>query len=175
MSTETKKETPNKDAQKEKTLELAKQRGKITYDALLDILPEDASWEAMDELMVKLGGMNVDVVDEFRMDSETQQAQQKKEALTKKAVIRRDTTHSALERADDPVRMYLREMGRVPLLKKEQEVEIAKRIESAEKELTEVLLNTPYTLKEVQMLSARLLGGRLNLVQVSDIEELKDQ
>ncbi len=175
MSTEKKKEIPTKDAQTEKTLELAKQRGKITYDILLDILPEDASWEAMDELMVKLGGMNVDVVDEFKMDSETQQAQQKKEALTKKAVIRRDTTHSALERADDPVRMYLREMGRVPLLKKEQEVEIAKRIESAEKELTEVLLNTPYTLKEVQMLSARLLGGRINLIQVSDIEELKDQ
>jgi len=176
MSTDTKKDAPNKKAQtKEDTLELAKKRGKITYDDLLDILPEDASWEAMDELMVKLGGMNVEVVDEFRMDSETQQAQQKKEALGKKTVVRRDTTHSALERADDPVRMYLREMGRVPLLKKEQEVEIAKRIEAAEKELTEVLLNTPYTLKEVQMLSARLLAGRLNIVQVSDIEEPKAQ
>ncbi|HOT50928.1 MAG TPA: sigma-70 factor domain-containing protein, partial [Candidatus Hydrogenedentes bacterium] len=126
MSTEKKKEIPNKNTQKkEDALELAKKRGKITYDDLLDILPEDASWEAMDELMVKLGGMNVEVVDEFRMDAETQQAQQKKEALGKKAVIRRDATHSTIERADDPVRMYLREMGRVPLLKKEQEVEIA--------------------------------------------------
>jgi len=176
MSTEKKKETTSKSAQKkEDALELAKKRGKITYDDLLDILPEDASWEAMDELMVKLGGMNVEVVDEFRMDAETQQAQQKKEALGKKAVIRRDAAHSTIERADDPVRMYLREMGRVPLLKKEQEVEIAKRIEAAEKELTEVLLNTPYTLKEVQMLSARLLAGRLALPQVSDIEDPKAQ
>ena len=167
------KSTPNKDAMKEKAIEIAKERGKLTYDDLLDILPEDASWEEMDELMVKLSGMDIEIVDEFRLDSETQQAQQQKEALAKKAETRRDT-HSRLERADDPVRMYLREMGRVPLLKKEQEVEIAKRIEAAQKELTEVLLNTPYTLKEVQMLSARILAGRLNFAQITDIEEPKE-
>jgi len=167
------KNTPNKDAAKEKAIEIAKEKGKLTYDDLLDILPEDASWEEMDELMVKLSGMNIEIVDEFRLDSETQQAQQQKEALAKKAETRRDT-HSRLERADDPVRMYLREMGRVPLLKKEQEVEIAKRIEAAQKELTEVLLNTPYTLKEVQMLSARILAGRLNFAQITDIEEPKE-
>ena len=163
----------NKDAAKEKAIEIAKEKGKLTYDDLLDILPEDASWEEMDELMVKLSGMDIEIVDEFRLDSETQQAQQQKEALAKKAETRRDT-HSRLERADDPVRMYLREMGRVPLLKKEQEVEIAKRIEAAQIELTEVLLNTPYTLKEVQMLSARILAGRLNFAQITDIEEPKE-
>jgi len=167
------KNTSNKDAAKEKAIEIAKEKGKLTYDDLLDILPEDASWEEMDELMVKLSGMDIEIVDEFRLDSETQQAQQQKEALAKKAETRRDT-HSRLERADDPVRMYLREMGRVPLLKKEQEVEIAKRIEAAQKELTEVLLNTPYTLKEVQMLSARILAGRLNFAQITDIEEPKE-
>ena len=167
------KNTPNKDAAKEKAIEIAKEKGKLTYDDLLDILPEDASWEEMDELMVKLSGMDIEIVDEFRLDSETQHAQHQKEALAKKAETRRDT-HSRLERADDPVRMYLREMGRVPLLKKEQEVEIAKRIEAAQIELTEVLLNTPYTLKEVQMLSARILAGRLNFAQITDIEEPKE-
>ena len=175
MATSTKSDTAVKDPRKEKALEIAKAKGKLTYDDLLDILPDDASWEAMDELIVKLGDLNIEIVDAFRMDSETQQAQQQKEALAKKAEIRRDAAHSRLERADDPVRMYLREMGRVPLLKKEQEVEIAKRIESAECELTEVLLNTPYTLKEVHMLSARILAGRLSFVQVTELEEPKAQ
>jgi len=178
MATITKKQTEtkkisSKDAVKEKAIEIAKEKGKLTYDDLLDILPEDASWEEMDELMVRLSGMNVEIVDEFRVDSETQHAQQQKQALAKKAETRRDG-HSRLERADDPVRMYLREMGRVPLLKKEQEVEIAKRIEAAQEELTEVLLNTPYTLKEVQMLSARILAGRLNFAQITENEEPKD-
>jgi RNA polymerase primary sigma factor len=178
MATITKKQTEtkkisSKDAVKEKAIEIAKEKGKLTYDDLLDILPEDASWEEMDELMVRLSGMDVEIVDEFRVDSETQHAQQQKQALAKKAETRRDG-HSRLERADDPVRMYLREMGRVPLLKKEQEVEIAKRIEAAQEELTEVLLNTPYTLKEVQMLSARILAGRLNFAQITEIEEPKD-
>ncbi len=169
----TTKKSATKDAMKDKALELAKEKGKLTYDDLLDILPEDASWEEMDELMVRLSGMDVQIVDEFRVDSETQHVQQQKEAKAKKAEVRKDT-HTRLERADDPVRMYLREMGRVPLLKKEQEVEIAKRIEAAQEELTEVLLNTPYTLKEVQMLSARILAGRLNFAQVTEIEEPKE-
>ncbi len=160
-------------AKEEQALALAKEKGKLTYDDLLDILPEEASWEEMDELMVRLSGMDIQIVDEFRLDSETQQAQQQREAQAKKAEIKKDAAHSRLERADDPVRMYLREMGRVPLLKKEQEVEIAKRIEAAERELTEVLLNTPYTLKEVQMLSARILAGRLNFAQITDNEDPK--
>jgi RNA polymerase primary sigma factor len=79
-----------------------------------------------------------------------------------------------LERADDPVRMYLREMGRVPLLTKDQEVTIAKRIEGAEQELIEVILNTPYTIKEVQMIAARILAGRLNFIQITDVKELPE-
>ena len=175
MSTSKKQPAANEPKNKKDVLELAKEKGKLTYDDLLDALPEDANWEAMDELMVKLSDMNVEIVDEFRVDSETQQAAHEKEAQAKKAEIRREAAHSRLERADDPVRMYLREMGRVPLLKKEQEVEIAKRIEAAELELTDVLLNTPYTLKEVQMLAARILAGRLNFAQITDIEDLKDQ
>jgi RNA polymerase primary sigma factor len=169
------KSSTRKEDVKNKALQLNQEKGKITYDDLLEIIPEEATSEEMDDLMVELSGLDIEIVDEFRVDSETQQAQQQKEALEKKAELRREAAHARLERADDPVRMYLREMGRVPLLTKDQEIEIAKRIESAEKELTEVLLNTPYTLKEIQMLAARILAGRLSFAQITETEEPRPQ
>jgi RNA polymerase primary sigma factor len=152
-------------------MELAKEKGGITFDDLNEILPLDATEEEIDDIMVSLAEMKVDVVDDFRMDAATQQKQKEQEAIARKAEIRKEAAHARLERADDPVRMYLREMGRVPLLTKDQEVAIAKRIESAEIELTEVLLNTHYTLKEVQMLASRVVAGKLDFAQVTDIED----
>ena len=168
------KNKPLTDADKKKALDLAKQKGKLTYDDLHEILPKDASSEDMDEILVKLGSMNIEIVDEFRVDSETQQAQEKKEKMERRAAIRKEAAQSKLERADDPVRMYLREMGRVPLLTKDQEVAIAKRIEAAEMELTNLLLSTPYTFKEIQMIAARILAGRLNFAQITDNEDPKE-
>ncbi len=165
----------NKNDGKKKALALAKEKGKLTYDDLNKILPVDATSEEIDELMVMLNEMDVEITDEFRVDAETQQAQQQKELQARKAQIHKEVAQTKLERADDPVRMYLREMGRVPLLTKDQEVSIAKRIEAAELQLTEVLLNTAYTLKEVQMLTARILAGRLNFAQITEIEEPRAQ
>ncbi|MEX2016423.1 MAG: sigma-70 factor domain-containing protein, partial [Candidatus Hydrogenedentales bacterium] len=161
---------------KQKALKLAREKaGKLTYDDLNTILPEDATTEQIDEIMVTLSDVDVQIVDEFRLDAETQEEQKRKEREARKAELRRDAAAAKLERADDPVRMYLREMGRVPLLTKDQEVAIAKRIEEAELELTNVLLSTPYTIKEIQMLSARILAGRLNFAQISEIEDPKAQ
>ncbi len=159
----------------QKAIEMAKEKGSLTLDELNELLPDDATPEDMDELMVMRGGMDIEIVDELRVDAETQQVQQQKEKQAKKAEARREAAQTRLERADDPVRMYLREMGRVPLLTKDQEVAIAKRIEAAELELTNLLLSTPYTFKEISMLAARILAGRLSLAQVSDIEEPKEQ
>ena len=156
---------------KKRAMALAKEKGGISFDDLNEILPLDATEEEIDDIMVSLAEMKVDVVDDFRMDAATQQKQKEQEAIARKAEIRKEAAHARLERADDPVRMYLREMGRVPLLTKDQEVTIAKRIESAEIELTEVLLNTHYTLKEVQMLSSRVVAGKLDFSQVTDIED----
>jgi RNA polymerase primary sigma factor len=168
-----------RDEVKKKALELAKQKGKLTYDDLNEILPADGSSgdisKDIDEMMVMLSGMDIDVVDDLRVDAETRQIEKQKEKVAKRQEARRDATQSRLERADDPVRMYLREMGRVPLLTKDQEVAIAKRIEAAENDLTELLLGTPYTLKEIGMLAARILAGRLGFGQISEIEEPKIQ
>jgi RNA polymerase primary sigma factor len=172
VSSKKKSETSEKT---QEALEKAKEKGQLTYDELSDLLPEEASAEEIDEVMVALSDMNVEVVDEFKIDHETKEEEKRKQAAQRKAELRKEAASSRLERADDPVRMYLREMGRVPLLTKDQEVAIAKRIEAAEMALTHVLLHTPYTLKEIQMLAARILAGRLNFTQVSDIEEPRDQ
>jgi RNA polymerase primary sigma factor len=160
----------------ERALQLAKEKaGKLTYDDLNQILPEDATTEQIDEVMVALTNVDVEIVDDLRLDAETQKEHEKKQKQTRREEIRRDTSHSRYERADDPVRMYLREMGRVPLLTKDQEVTIAKRIEEAEEDLTEVLLSTPYTIKEIQMLAARIMAGRLNFAQITDSEDIREQ
>ncbi|MEK7795077.1 MAG: RNA polymerase sigma factor RpoD [Candidatus Hydrogenedentota bacterium] len=161
---------------KKRALQLAKEKkGKLTYEDLNRILPVDATAEQIDDIMVTLRDVEVEVVDELRMDSETQQKRATKDKEVRRAEMRRDAAAAKLERADDPVRMYLREMGRVPLLTKDQEVAIAKRIESAEMELSNVLLTTPYAIKEILMLASRVLAGRLNFAQISEIEEPKDQ
>jgi RNA polymerase primary sigma factor len=156
-------------------LEQVKKSGKMSLDQMAAILPEDASSEEIDEVMMTLSDTDVEVVDNYKIDSEKKEVEEKKAAVARKAELKREAAHSRMERADDPVRMYLREMGRVPLLTKDQEVAIAKRIEAAENELTDLLLGTPYTLKEIQMVAARLLAGRLAFAQITAEEDIPAQ
>ena len=159
-----------------RALNLAKvKKDKVTLDDLNSILPAGSTSGQIDEVMIALSAMNVDIVDDLRLNAETQRAQRLEERKARREEIRRDAAQSKLERADDPVRMYLREMGRVPLLTKDQEVVIAKRIEAAELELTNVLLSTPYMIKEIQMLAARIMAGRLNFGQITETEDVRVQ
>ncbi len=176
MPISSKKQTKLDSNHKRQALDLAQEKeGKLTYDDLNEMMPEGASAEDIDEMMVMLSGMDIDIVDEFRVDSETQKKKQQREKQLRRAQAKRDAAATRLERADDPVRMYLREMGRVPLLTKDQEVAIAKRIEQAELELIDVLLHTPYTMKEIGMIAARILAGKLDFAQITDIETPKHQ
>ena len=167
------KPTTIKDQKTTETIERARETGKLTFDELDAILPEDATPEQIDDVMVALSDTNVELVEEYKIDSERKAEDTRKAKVAKKAELRREAAHSRLERADDPVRMYLREMGRVPLLTKDQEVAIAKRIEAAENDLNDVILGTPYTLKEVQMIGARLLAGRLSYPQICKEEDTR--
>ncbi|NUM56355.1 MAG: RNA polymerase sigma factor RpoD [Candidatus Hydrogenedentes bacterium] len=174
----TTKVSSDREAMKKKAIELAKKKkGKLTYDDLNNLLPADGGGDIsveIDEMMVMLSGMDIDIVDDLRVDAESKQVQEEKEKAARRAEARKEAAQTRLERADDPVRMYLREMGRVPLLTKDQEVAIAKRIEAAENDLTELLLSTPYTFKEVSMLAARILAGRMSFAQITDIEDVKE-
>jgi RNA polymerase primary sigma factor len=175
MAVAKKKKTTITDQKTTEAIKRAKESGKLTYDELGEILPNDATPGQIDDVMVALSETNVEIVDDLKIDSEKKAEDKRKEKVAKKAEMRREAAHTRLERADDPVRMYLREMGRVPLLTKEQEVAIAKRIEAAENDLNDVILGTPYTLKEVQMIGARLLAGRLNYAQICKDEDPRKQ
>ena len=167
----TDKNTVLVDNQTQETLRQARAKGKITYDELEKLLPQDASAEQIDEVMISLCDTDVEIVDELKIDVVKSEEKAQQKSMAQKMELRRLAAQRNLERADDPVRMYLREMGRVPLLTKEQEISIAKRIEAAEKELSEVILNAPYAIKEAQMLAARILAGRLQFAQICDDED----
>jgi len=138
-----------------------KSKGKMTPDDMDRLLPPDATDEAIDHLMLILGSVEFD--DDRMNEMPTKIRHAHPEKLQD---IKFDVNVSDYDRSDDPVRLYLREMGRVPLLTKEDEIRIAKKIETAEAELADVILSTPYAVREVNMLAARLLAGRIKYEDV---------
>src|ERR1051326_4716372 len=99
-------------------LHLAHENGHVTYDDINDVLPEGLSPEDLDELYTKLRNLDVEIVDHAEVERAKPTEPEEEE-------------DSRLEVLDDPVRMYMNQMGKVPLLTREQEVEICKRIEEA--------------------------------------------
>lgn len=147
-----------------------KKRGQLTYDEINDMLPDDVvSSGEIDEILLTLGDNDIDVVESLKPeDSEEGVAGDAEE---------KEFAPSRVERADDPVRMYLREMGRVPLLTKDQEVRIAKNIERAENTLRETVIRTPYALKEIIALLQKATKGTISfesMTQEDDDRKLRD-
>ncbi|MGH7952534.1 MAG: RNA polymerase sigma factor RpoD, partial [Limisphaerales bacterium] len=127
---------------------LAQEQGHLTYNDINDVLPEDeASPDKLDELFLKLRSLDIEIVDQAEVDN----------------VRLRNTEYgddvARLEILDDPVRMYLNQMGRVPLLTREQEVEISKRIEAAEEEITKIIYSLGFAGKEHIALAEKLLAN----------------
>jgi len=124
---------------------LAHENGHVTHDDINDILPEGLSPEDLDELYTKLRSLDVEIVDQ----AEAERA--------KPAEAEEDQEHR-LEALDDPVRMYMNQMGKVPLLTREQEVEICKRIEVAETEMKRLVYGLGFTAKEHIAIAEKLLS-----------------
>src|SRR6185369_14021973 len=103
-------------------LHLAQENGHVTYDDINDVLPDGLSPDDLDALYTKLRGLDVEIVDHAEVERAKPAEPEEEE-------------DSRLEVLDDPVRMYMNQMGKVPLLTREQEVEICKRIEEAESEM----------------------------------------
>ncbi|MEL7488771.1 MAG: RNA polymerase sigma factor region1.1 domain-containing protein, partial [Pseudomonadota bacterium] len=123
-------------AQVKKLIKTAKARGFVTYDELNSILPsEEFSSEQIEDVMTQLSEMGINVIEnEEEEDAANDDEEPKSTALAKKeekggSVVTTNTSSSS-DRTDDPVRMYLREMGSVELLSREGEIAIAKRIEA---------------------------------------------
>ncbi len=126
-------------------LHLAHEHGHVTYDDINDILPDGLSPDDLDELYTKLRNLDVEIVDHA-------------EAERAKPAEPEEEEDSRLEVLDDPVRMYMNQMGKVPLLTREQEVEICKRIEEAETEMKRLVYGLGFTAKEHIAIAEKLLS-----------------
>src|SRR5208283_3536851 len=116
-------------AQKIKELvRLAQEQGYLTYSDINDALPEGLNGpEELDEIYVKLRNLEVDIVDQAEVDRIKQPESEDEDDKVRLDIL------------DDPVRMYLKQMGQVPLLTREQEVEISKRIEATENDIKRLI------------------------------------
>ncbi|MGO9529172.1 MAG: RNA polymerase sigma factor RpoD, partial [Verrucomicrobiia bacterium] len=133
-------------------IKLAKEQGYLTYGDLNDILPENIlSPEQLEGIIIQLRGMDIEIIDASEVDRFKREAEEEKEMAK---------VDSRLDILDDPVRMYLKQMGQVPLLTREQEVEISKRIETAENHVKQIINNFGFTAKEHMGLARRLLNGK---------------
>jgi RNA polymerase primary sigma factor len=126
---------------------LAQEQGYLTYSDINDALPEGLIGpEELDEIYLKLRNLEVEIVDQAEVDRIKQPERED------------DDERVRLDILDDPVRMYLRQMGQVPLLTREQEVEISKRIEAAEDELKRLMYSFGFAAKEHIALAEKLVS-----------------
>src|SRR3990170_5509160 len=159
-------------------INLGKKKGYLTYEEINNHLPEDiTSPEQIDRILIGLDEMDIEVIDSPR---EAGRPQAKKVAEPPAGGVGPgvDLSPAPVGRTDDPVRMYLREMGKTPLLSREGEIGIAKRIEEGRREVTEAVCRAGIAVREVVFLGERLLQGRLrvsDLIALNDFDELSEQ
>jgi RNA polymerase primary sigma factor len=127
-------------------VQTAKEQGHLTYEEISESLPESLSApEALDEIFAKLRELEIEIVDPAEVDAAKETEED-------------ETESKHLDALDDPVRMYLKQMGAVPLLTREQEVEISKRIEQADADLRQMVSSFGFAGKEHLALAEKLLA-----------------
>ncbi len=152
-------------------IEVGKEKGYLTYGDVNDMLPEEiGSADDLDDLITTIGTQGIDLLDtpKFGADKDFE--------LEEGEDVELDLTPGTLEKTNDPVRMYLREMGTVPLLTREGEVEIAKRIERGQLRVLKAISRSPIVIREIVALGEDLKRGVRNVkeVVIFDEEELTE-
>src|SRR6267378_4412138 len=126
---------------------LAQEQGYLTYNDINEVLPENiATPEDLDEILIKLRNLEVEIVDQAEVDRVKQPEPEEEDEKARLDIL------------DDPVRMYLKQMGQVPLLTREQEVSISKRIEEAENEVKRIIQCFGFSGKEHIALADKLIS-----------------
>jgi RNA polymerase primary sigma factor len=157
------------DAGVKKFIKQAKARGYVTMDELNKVLPsEEVTSEAIEDTLAMLSEMGVNVV-EAEEDAPEQESTDV--AVREETSVVETTKESAYDRTDDPVRMYLREMGSVELLSREGEIAIAKRIEAGRDTMIRGLCESALTFEAIMVWREELAGGRILLREVIDLEQ----
>jgi RNA polymerase primary sigma factor len=168
-----------------KLISIGKEKGYLTYDELNNTLPaEMVSSEQIGNLMSMFGEMDIEIVDSADGDreqklgesdepaeevEEVEEVEGKDEIEEEEKEI--DLTPGVLSRTDDPVRLYLKEMGSVSLLSREGEIEIAKRIEEGKNEIASVVFGMPMTIQFVLSLRDDLKNGKISVREIVPIQE----
>jgi len=153
-------------------IETGKEKGYLTYGDVNDVLPDEiGSPDDLDDLITTIGTQGIDLLDAPKFPGD------KDFELEEGEDVELDLTPGTLEKTNDPVRMYLREMGTVPLLTREGEVEIAKRIERGQMRVLKAISRSPIVIREIAALGEDLKRGVRNVkeVVIFDEEELTEE
>ncbi|MEE8229218.1 MAG: RNA polymerase sigma factor RpoD [candidate division NC10 bacterium] len=157
---------------------LGKKKGYLTYEEVNNCLDEEiTSAEQIERVLSVLDGLDIEIIDAPR-EAGRPRAKKVLGSRSGGAEVEVDLSPAPVGRTDDPVRMYLREMGKTALLSREGEIGIAKRIEEGRREVTEAVCRAGIAVREVNFLGERLLQGRLrgaDLVALNDFEEMTEQ
>jgi RNA polymerase primary sigma factor len=153
-------------------IDVGKEKGYLTYGDVNEMLPDEIGTpDDLDDLITTIGTQGIDLLDgpKFPGDKEFE--------LEEGEDVELDLTPGTLEKTNDPVRMYLREMGTVPLLTREGEVEIAKRIERGQMRVLKAISRSPIVIREIAALGEDLKRGVRNVkeVVIFDEEELTEE
>jgi RNA polymerase primary sigma factor len=155
----------------DKLIETGKEKGYLTYGEVNDLLPGDITTpDDLDDLLTTINTQGIDVLSGEREKFEPEAGEESED-------VELDLTPGQLEKTNDPVRMYLREMGTVPLLTREGEVEIAKRIERGQMRVMKAISRSPIVIREIVGLGEDLKRGVRNIKEVVtfDEEELTEE
>jgi RNA polymerase primary sigma factor len=158
----------------QKLIDAGKEKGYLTYNEVNDLIPGDLhSPDDLDDLLTTIGTQGSDVLEggpKFGADKFESEGEEGED-------VELDLTPGTLEKTNDPVRMYLREMGTVPLLTREGEVEIAKRIERGQLRVLKAISRSPIVIREVVALGEDLKRGVRNIkeVVIFDEEEITEE
>ncbi len=160
--------TPLQQQKIEELVLVAKEKGFITYEEIDEILPISfESPEQIDQVLIFLNGMDIQVFNQAEVE---RQKERKKEAKELEGLAKKPEGTS-----DDPVRMYLKEMGSVPLLTREEEVEISKRIEKAQIQVEKIIMRFRYSTKEAISIGNYLVCGKERFDRVISEKEILDK
>ncbi|RPI27284.1 MAG: RNA polymerase sigma factor RpoD [Acidobacteria bacterium] len=152
-------------------INLGKEKGYLLYDEVNDVLPDDIhSSEDLDNIFYLFGESGIELIDsEQEFESVQKKIGAKTEAEDEDQDV--DLASESLEKTNDPVRMYLREMGTVPLLTREGEVEIAKRIEKGQKTVLKALSRSPVVVAEILSYGEQLTQAKIGIKSFVNFSE----
>ncbi|MFY9293819.1 MAG: RNA polymerase sigma factor RpoD [Methylorubrum rhodinum] len=175
------------DAAVKRMVKLAKKRGYVTYEEINEVLPDgQVDGDQIEDVLAQLDDMGIRVVEaeeseetatevkangEASEDEETSEGGEVAETTSARAVtVATPTAKEPTDRTDDPVRMYLREMGSVELLSREGEIAIAKRIEAGREAMIAGLCESPLTFQAIIIWRDELVDGKVLLRDIIDLE-----